>query len=150
MRATVTIKGLTQLRTSLRRLASQSPAKIAGPFYRFAETQIAGPARATYVPVRFGVLRASIMVQPPIVENNRVVVVVGAGGAAAPYALAVHENPRAGKTGGLSPQGQPYKHYSRVGGWKYLETPALEAAKQSGGLIREIRVELERLARGGA
>ena len=49
--------------------------------------------------------------------------VVGYGGASAPYALSVHENPRSGHTGGVSPSGRKYKHWARTGQWKYLETP---------------------------
>ena len=37
------------------------------------------------------------------------------------YAVFVHENPRAGKTAGTSPQGKPYKRASEVGEWKFLE-----------------------------
>lgn len=48
---------------------------------------------------------------------------VGYGGAAAPYALATHENPRSGRTGGVSPSGKPYTHWAAVGQWKYLEQP---------------------------
>jgi hypothetical protein len=59
---------------------------------------------------------------------------VGYGGAAAPYALAVHENPRAGKTGGVGPSGQHYKHWAQVGQWKYLETPF--KARTAGFAIR--------------
>lgn len=62
-------------------------------------------------------------------------------GFAAIYAMAVHENPRAGRTGGVSPSGRKYtagrttsgrrsnrKVYSTVGGWKFLER-ALEDNK---------------------
>ena len=48
---------------------------------------------------------------------------VGWVGYSAVYALAVHENPRSGKTGGKSPSGRPYKHWARRGKWKYLEDP---------------------------
>lgn len=50
-------------------------------------------------------------------------VILGYGGASAPYALSVHENPRSGKTGGVSPSGRKYKRWARVGEWKFLETP---------------------------
>ena len=56
-------------------------------------------------------------------EGNSPAVTVGYGGAAAKYALSVHENPRSGKTGGVSPSGHLYKHWAAVGEWKYLETP---------------------------
>lgn len=57
------------------------------------------------------------------VNQAKTDITVGYGGAAALYAIAVHENPRSGKTGGLSPSGAKYKHWAGVGQWKYLETP---------------------------
>jgi hypothetical protein len=42
--------------------------------------------------------------------------------------LAVHENPRSGHTGGVSPSGGRYKHWASVGQWKYLEQPFKERA----------------------
>ena len=57
-------------------------------------------------------------------------------GYSAVYALKVHENPRAGKTGGVSPRGQKYGSgltqsgnkstritWARKGKWKFLEDP---------------------------
>jgi len=40
------------------------------------------------------------------------------------YAPWVHENPRAGKTGGVSPSGRKYREgtYSVVGQWKFLQS----------------------------
>ena len=60
------------------------------------------------------------------VQGSTPEVDVGYGGAAAPYAVVVHENPRSGKTGGLSPSGKPYKRWAKVGQWKYLEKPFKE------------------------
>lgn len=74
-------------------------------------------------PVDTGTLIGSGFVQPPDLSGHVAEVVVGYGGAAAPYALAVHENPRSGKTGGVSPSGQKYKTWATVGQWKYLEEP---------------------------
>ena len=151
MATSITIKGLDRLRQNLTRLANGSLNALAGPMYRFAETHIAGPARDTYCPVSTGALRSSILVQLPEILGTRIVVTIGAGGVAAPYALAVHENPRAGKTGGFSPSGKPYYYnWSRVGEWKYLERPALEAVQNSSGLIQEVRAAMEGLAGGGA
>ena len=67
------------------------------------------------------------------VENELAVNV----GFTAMYAPFVHENPRAGKTGGKSPKGIEYKPekgskrivYSTVGQWKFLET-ALKNTKK--------------------
>jgi len=54
--------------------------------------------------------------------------VVGEVGYNALYAVFVHENPRAGQTGGLSPSGKKYSDkggigWARTGQWKFLETP---------------------------
>ncbi len=76
-----------------------------------------------YVPVDFGTLRNSGHVEPPKQVGHDIQVMVGYGGAAAAYALAVHENPRSGKTGGVSPSGKKYQHWATTGQWKYLETP---------------------------
>ena len=48
------------------------------------------------------------------------------GGPAGRYAWRVHENPRAGKTEGVSPKGRKYSRWAKQGGWKYLESAALE------------------------
>lgn len=52
-----------------------------------------------------------------------------------PYAASVHENPRSGKTGGVSPKGRKYAHWATVGQWKFLETPLLEA---EAGMLKRI------------
>ncbi len=72
------------------------------------------------VPVDTGNLRDSGFVKPPTFTG---VIECGFGGPAAPYALVVHENPRAGKTGGVSPSGSVRKKFAQVGKWKYLEHP---------------------------
>lgn len=97
----------------------------------FADTQIVKPAKEEYVPVDTGNLKASIHAEAPVVTDTTVSITVAAGGPAAPYALNVHENPRAGQTGGVSPQGKKYRRASTVGQWKFLETPALLAAANS-------------------
>ena len=73
-------------------------------------------------------------------------VVVGYGGAASPYALAVHENPRSGVTGGVSPSGKKYQHWAAVGQWKYLETPF--KARMTGFADRIARSLRQTLLRG--
>jgi len=83
---------------------------------------------AKHVPVDMGPLASSGYTELPAIKGGDVSVTVGFGGTAAPYAAAVHENPRAGKTGGRSPSGRPYKHWAKVGHWKYLETSINEAA----------------------
>src|SRR5512146_221873 len=112
----------------------------AGPLYtqgvmtlleNFANDRVVTPAKEKYVPVMWGGLRDSIKAQPPILKGKKILVKVSAGDAAVKYALKVHENPRSGKTEGRSPSGKKYRHWARVGQWKYLEIPALDAAKNS-------------------
>jgi hypothetical protein len=82
------------------------------------------------VPVDTGTLRSSGVVLPAAITGTTVSVTLGYGGAAAPYARMVHENPRAGKTGGLSPSGMPYKTWAKVGQWKFLEIPFVRARNE--------------------
>jgi hypothetical protein len=42
-------------------------------------------------------------------------------GYSAPHAVATHENPRAGRTGGMSPSGHTYSRWATKGEWKYLQ-----------------------------
>ena len=80
-------------------------------------------------------------------EEGDLSVTVGYGGAAAPYALAVHENPRSGQTGGLSPSGKPYKTWAQVGQWKFLEEPF--KARKAGFDDRVGAFLRKRLLKGG-
>lgn len=48
------------------------------------------------------------------------------------YAAIRHEDPRTGNTGGVSPSGQRYARWSRVGGDKFAEGPLLNQAEQYG------------------
>ena len=124
----LTITGIDEIVGKMRVLGEQFPQAMGDALFEFASEQIQKRAKEEYVPVMFGALRASIHTMQPVVTNRSASVTVAAGGAAAPYALKVHENPRSGQTGGFSPSGKRYKDYARVGEWKYLETPAIEAA----------------------
>lgn len=84
-------------------------------------------SKEEFVPVDEGILRASGTVKY-IEHGTQEVVELAYGGAAAPYALSVHENPRAGKTGGITPSGYQRETWATVGQWKYLEQPFLESA----------------------
>lgn len=61
------------------------------------------------------------------------------------YAPFVHENPRAGKTGGVSPSGRIYKPergskrqvFARGGNWKFLEGPFRRERKTILKIIRD-------------
>ncbi len=76
------------------------------------------------VPVDTGALQGSGTIKD--VDGSVPTVTVGYGGPAAPYALATHENPRSGRTGGIGPSGQKYKHWASIGQWKFLEQPFKE------------------------
>ena len=106
----------------------------ASTLYTEAEAIIAD-AKENYVPVVTGALRGSGFVEPPKISGGKMTVTLGFGGPAAKYALIVHENPRAGKTKGKSPSGAKYKKYSKVGQWKYLETPFNKRVKGVGPKI---------------
>ncbi len=129
--------GLRETLATLDKLGSRAPQAAGRLIKNFADTQVVKPAKEDYVPVDTGNLKSSIRASEPVVQGTSVSVTVSAGGPAAPYALSVHENPRAGKTGGLSPQGRKYKHWAKVGQWKYLETPALMAAKNSKAWLQD-------------
>lgn len=81
------------------------------------------------VPVDTGTLRASGVVLGPVRKRGDAEVTLGYGGPAAKYALSVHENPRSGKTGGVTPSGGRRTSWAKVGQWKYLEQPVLAAQK---------------------
>ena len=83
------------------------------------------------VPVDFGHLRSSIYHRVTGVGMKT----KGIVGYAAVYAAFIHEHRRAGKTGGYSPKGVPYKHYARTGKWKYLEDPLKNNSKKLGAII---------------
>jgi hypothetical protein len=115
----------TQFEAALMDYGAKAITSMAQALEEEAE-DIMGDSKEKFVPVDQGILSGSGHVQPAEILGNSVVVKMGYGGPAAPYAAAVHENPRAGKTGGVSPQGKKYKTWAKVGGWKYLERPINE------------------------
>lgn len=139
----VRVTGLKEAMENLKVLGPSMTDGMAILIKNFADTKIVTPAKETYVPVVTGNLRSTIMATEPQIHGDRVSVTVGAGGPAAKYALKVHENPRSGRTGGVSPQGKKYYPrpgvpvpFSSVGQWKYLETPAIQAARNSVAWLR--------------
>jgi hypothetical protein len=120
---TVSVTGAEDVRQRVLAMAKAAPGRVADALVAEAEMTMADSK--LLVPVVTGTLRASGHVQKPVIAQREVSVTMGYGGAASAYALVTHENPRAGATGGVSPSGQRYKRYSRVGQWKYLEQPFL-------------------------
>ncbi len=119
---TIQLEGTEQLERRLASLGPHAVPVLAQAMYQDGE-QIMAISKEQYVPVDFGVLRASGYVEQPEIAAPEIRVTLGYGGAARDYALVTHENPRAGKTGGVSPRGRLYEHWAKVGEWKYLETP---------------------------
>lgn len=124
----LTLTGMETLVANLTRLGAEAPLAVAEGLNAHAEAVMT--ESKTQVPVDTGILRASGFVAPPVIAGNDVTVTLGYGGAAAAYALPVHENPRSGHTGGISPHGRKYRHWAQTGGWKYLEAP-LNASAQT-------------------
>lgn len=121
---TVTVTGLDKLTARLAKFRHAAPAVLAHALYEQAEVFLTY-VKDKHVPVMDGPLRASGFVRPPELLPGLVRVVLGFGGSACKYAVAVHENPRSGKTGGYSPAGRRYKKWAKVGHWKYLEEPLM-------------------------
>ncbi len=127
-------------------LIGEAGIKAAARSLKESAERIMAESNDKYCPVETGNLRASGFVDDPLVfGKGQVSVALGYGGTAAPYALAVHENPRAGKTGGVSPSGQKYRRWAKVGQWKYLETPFKENTNNvRSKLIEDINREFRR------
>ena len=107
----------------LRALADRYPDIIGAGLFVLGE-KIMNTSKREFVPVDFGVLRASGHVQPPIRGKGREIsVALVYGGPAAPYAIVQHEG--------------DFKH--TVGTRKYLERPLLAAtgtaARDLAGLL---------------
>ena len=87
-------------------------------------------SKSSYVPVATGRLLASGYVKKPVYAGPIVDVELGFGGTKdSEHATFVHEWPRSGETGGVTPpwsrkQNYPLGTYAKTGQWKYLEEPA--------------------------
>jgi hypothetical protein len=108
----VKVSGLPKVMKALKSLGDKGPNVMGGALFREGEG-IMGDSKEKFVPVVSGNLKSSGHVDKPKVTTNGASVELGFGGPAAPYALQVHENPNTGKS----------ETGSRVGEWKYLETP---------------------------
>lgn len=136
----VRISGAAGVQAKLRRLGAFAPIALARAINDIAEDVMHDAKDLT--PVRDfgggGVLRRSAFVelaQP----TDRIRAVVGFG---AVYAAPVHENPRAGRTHGVSPSGRRYKYWAKVGQWHFLEEPFVAASRTFRGDVgRRIQAE---------
>lgn len=135
MKISAELTGAAEWKAKLRAMGPAAFAAMVASAHRSFE-EVMTISKEEYVPVDQGTLRSTGYVEPPAVAGTSATITMGFGGPAAPYALAVHENPRAGKTGGVSPSGKPYEHWARTGGWKYLETPLKESTEKIAANIR--------------
>ncbi len=113
MAMTMTLEGALEVRKLLQELGDQAPEATGAALYQEGNELL--NASKDLVPVDTGNLIGSGTVDQP--TGMPIEVVVGYKG---PYALSIHENPRSGQTGGVSPSGKKYKHYATVGQWKYF------------------------------
>lgn len=114
-------------------------------------TEIMSESQDSEVPRMTSTLASTgtVIVAEPETPNRSAIIQLGFGGPAAPYAIAVHENPRAGKTGGVSPSGAKYRNWARTGKWKYLEDPLMrraggENSDASKKLVKDLNDELKK------
>ncbi len=140
------LKGNAQLTRKLNRLGDEALPTAAASLYESAQI-IMTRSKEVYCPVDTGALRSSGFVNFPEIKDGEIEITMGYGGPAAPYALAVHENPRAGKTQGFSPKGARYKHWAKTGQWKYLETPVKESGQEvRDRLVRRLNAKLTEIS----
>lgn len=139
MRTSVEIAGVAEWNAKLKTMGPAVFDAMVKSAYQSLEAVMA-TSKEEYVPVDSGTLRSTGTVLQPEVSGMSATITMGFGGPSAPYALAVHENPRAGKTGGISPSGKPYESWARTGGWKYLETP-LKAA--TGAIAAKLKADVD-------
>lgn len=103
----VRFTGATKAARQLQAAALSGTPALATALFREANA-IMTAAKQDYVPVNTGALRASGVVEPPVMGMTRVSVDMGFGGPAIPYAVRQHED-------------LTLRH--KVGGPKYLEIP---------------------------
>ena len=134
------IKGAAELARTMRRIGSMPFVEFQLGTALYAEGEKIMTESKRIVPVDTGNLRASGHVFPPLVSAGSTMTVgLRYGGTAAKYALSVHENPRSGRTGGITPSGRKRKRYAATGRWKYLEEPVTRALP---GLMARLGREL--------
>lgn len=131
--ASLEMKGLPNLQKRIEAIGKHTPNVVAIALNEEAHTILADSV-TNYAPHDTGHLKNTAKVELPVVTNREVSVQFGYG---ADYALAVHENPRTGVTGGKSPSGQQYRSWSRTGGWKYLEEPLKSHAPEVAVKLRK-------------
>ena len=121
----VRMTGYEETLRRARSIQAAIPPAIAGALHREAKRMMS--ASQDLVPIVSGQLHGSAYVTSPRIDGPVISVELGYN---ARHAIVTHENPRAGKTGGVSPKGKYYPEgtYSRTGQWKFLDTPVYQMA----------------------
>ncbi len=144
--ASFEIHGIADMVNRLRMLSHNLPGRAAAALYSEAEA-IMTRAKDEFVPVDLGTLRASGMVDPPVIEGATISVRLSFGGAAAAYALAVHEYP-SGHNPPSWDKAAEVTFHPEGRGPKYLEIPLREAAEDMAGRLAQ-KLNLDRAAQMG-
>lgn len=116
--ATIKVTGLDELMGAFARAGREAPLLAGKALYE--EASEAFLLSQAVVPVRYGYLKASGTVLPPLIRGSMAFVEITYGGAAAPYAIYVHE---------LPPARAKHDPPTR---WKYLERPVKVTAEGMG------------------
>jgi hypothetical protein len=127
MSVSADLQGVEAMRRRLRDLARSIPNEVARALYQEAQIELGEIKRRT--PVDTNALRASEMVERPVVEGRDISVRLVAGGPSAPYALFVHEDLEA---------------FHPVGQAKYMESVLMESAPHIARRIAS-RIDLGRV-----
>ncbi len=143
----VSVKGLDEVIRRLDAIGDTANEEIGRAQYAHGLDVIAESVEK-HVPVMDSELKNSNFVSLPEMTPKGPIVKIGFR---APYAAKIHENPRAGKTGGVSPSGRKYKKWAKVGHWKYLSIPFNAMAPKYKERIADIvRVAFARKLAGGS
>lgn len=115
---TIQVKGTAGMRRTINALAGAANDDLERAVRAHAEDVMAD-VQENHVPVMDNHLRSSAYVTSGRDGQG----VFAKLGFSAAHARRTHENPRAGKTGGVSPSGRKYKKWAKVGAYKFLERP---------------------------
>lgn len=113
MKLKVTVLGKRELAARLKLAIANAPIRVGQAMREEGET-IMTRSKRDFVPVDFGILRASGFVDGPEIKGDIATVTLGYGGAASAYALIQHER---------------MEYHHTVGQAKYLEQPVNEAVR---------------------
>ena len=113
MKLKVTVLGKRELAARLKLAIVNAPIRVGQAMREEGET-IMTRSKRDFVPVDFGILRASGFVDGPEIKGDIATVTLGYGGAASAYALIQHER---------------MEYHHTVGQAKYLEQPVNEAVR---------------------